>query len=79
MRGVGGDLTLRIDEVSERAIHDSLKSDLGEGSFVFLSEELGEVKVRNGDSLPVVICDPLDGSQNAKVGIPFFSLSLCVI
>jgi len=79
MRGVGGDLTLRIDEVSERAIHDSLKRDLGEGSFVFLSEELGEVKVRNGDSLPVVICDPLDGSQNAKVGIPFFSLSLCVV
>jgi myo-inositol-1(or 4)-monophosphatase len=78
-RGVGGDLTLRIDEVSERAIHDSLKGDLGEESFVFLSEELGEVKVRNGDSLPVIICDPLDGSQNAQVGIPFFSLSLCVI
>jgi fructose-1,6-bisphosphatase/inositol monophosphatase family enzyme len=78
-RGVGGDLTLRIDEVSERAIHDSLKSDLGEGSFVFLSEELGEVKVESGDSLPLVICDPLDGSHNAQVGIPFFSLSLCVI
>ena len=28
MRGVGGDLTLRIDEVSERAIHDSLKSEI---------------------------------------------------
>lgn len=78
-RGVGGDLTLRIDEVSERAIHDSLKKDLGEGSFVFLSEELGEVKVKNGDSLPVVICDPLDGSHNAQIGVPFFSLSLCVI
>jgi fructose-1,6-bisphosphatase/inositol monophosphatase family enzyme len=26
-----------------------------------------------------VICDPLDGSHNAQVGIPFFSLSLCVI
>jgi len=78
-RGVGGDLTLRIDEVSERAIHDSLKRDLGKDNFVFLSEEMGEVPVKNGDSLPVVICDPLDGSHNAQVGIPFFSLSLSVI
>ncbi len=40
---------------------------------------MGEVKVENGDSLPLVICDPLDGSHNAQIGIPFFSLSLCVI
>ena len=78
-RGVGGDLTLRIDEVSERAIHNSLKRDIGKDNFVFLSEEMGEVRIKNGDSLPVVICDPLDGSHNAQVGIPFFSLSLSVI
>ena len=78
-RGVGGDLTLKIDEVSERAIHNSLKHDLGKDNFVFLSEEMGEVPVKNGDSLPFVICDPLDGSHNAQVGIPFFSLSLSVI
>src|ERR1700726_1877418 len=42
-RGVGGDMTLRIDEVSKSAIHRSLKKDLGAGSFVFLSEEAGEI------------------------------------
>lgn len=78
-RGVGGDLTLKIDEVSERAIHNSLKKDLGNESFVFLSEELGEVGVADGVSHPLIICDPLDGSHNAQVGIPFFSLALSVI
>ncbi len=78
-RGVGGDLTLRIDDVSERAIHESLKRDLGRDSFIFLSEEVGEIAPPNSDSLPTIICDPLDGSHNAQVGIPFFSLSLAVV
>jgi fructose-1,6-bisphosphatase/inositol monophosphatase family enzyme len=78
-RGVGGDMTLRIDEVSEKAIYNSLKADLGK-SFVFLSEELGEKPgLQNSEGLPVVVCDPLDGSHNAEVGIPFFSLALSVI
>lgn len=78
-RGAGGDLTLKIDDASERAIHSSLKKDLGDESFVFLSEELGEVGVMDGSSYPVIICDPLDGSHNAQAGIPFFSLALSVI
>lgn len=78
-RGVGGDLTLKIDEVSESAIYNSLKKELGDESFVFLSEELGEVGVVDGASHPLIICDPLDGSHNAQVGIPFFSLALSVI
>ncbi|MGI0091693.1 MAG: inositol monophosphatase family protein [Nitrososphaerales archaeon] len=79
-RGVGGDLTLEIDEVSEHAIYESLKRDLGEDLFVFVSEELGEIKPQKGsEPLPVVICDPLDGSHNAQVGIPFFAVSLSVI
>jgi len=78
-RGVGGDMTLRIDEVSEKAIHDSLKADLGK-NFVFLSEELGETSAtENGEELAVVVCDPLDGSHNAEVGIPFCSLARSVI
>ncbi|MGI0078024.1 MAG: inositol monophosphatase family protein [Nitrososphaerales archaeon] len=78
-RGVGGDLTLRIDEVSEKAIHRSLLRDLGENSFVFVSEELGEIRAKDNQPGPVVICDPLDGSHNAQVGIPLFSLSLAVL
>jgi myo-inositol-1(or 4)-monophosphatase len=78
-KGTGGDMTLRIDKVSERAIFRSLNSDLGK-CFVFLSEEVGEVSKPGGmDKLPVVVCDPLDGSHNAGVGIPFFSLALSVI
>jgi len=76
-------MTLRIDEVSERAIYSSLKRNLGgTSSFIFLSEEAGEVDGRRkeaAEDVPVVICDPLDGSHNAQVGIPFFSLSLSVI
>src|SRR5579875_941103 len=79
-RGMGGDLTLRIDEVSEDAIYKSLAKDLGNrDSFVFVSEEMGESKVRTDDPRPIVICDPLDGSHNAQVGIPLFSLSLAVL
>ncbi len=78
-RGVGGDLTLRIDEVSENAIHSSFRRDLGEDSFVFVSEELGEARVKDNGPRPIVICDPLDGSHNAQVGIPLFSLSLAVL
>jgi len=72
-------MTLRIDGVSEKAVYRSLKSDLG-NAFVFLSEEVGEVSgPEKADELPVVVCDPLDGSHNAEVGIPFFSVALSVI
>ena len=79
-RGMGGDMTLRIDKVSENAIYNSLKRDLG-NSFVFLSEEVGEVsKLHNGAvDIPTIVCDPLDGSHNAEVGIPLFSLALSVL
>ena len=72
-------MTLKIDEASEQAIHTSLKKDLGEDSFVFLSEEIGEVPTQRSAHLPVVVCDPLDGSHNAQAGIPFFCLALSVI
>ncbi len=78
-RGMGGDLTLKIDEVSERAIYSSLNRDLGKDGFIFLSEEIGEIGPTKNRDAPVVICDPLDGSHNAQVGIPFFSVALSVI
>ena len=78
-RGVGGDLTLKIDEASERAVLDSLNRSVGKDEFVFVSEELGEVGPTSGKRRPVVICDPLDGSHNAQIGIPFFAVSLCVL
>ena len=78
-RGAGGDLTLKIDKISETAIHRSLIKDLKGESFVFVSEELGEKELPEEGERPVVVCDPLDGSHNAQVGIPFFAISLSVL
>ena len=73
--GLGGDETTAIDEAAERAVVERLKAT-GE-SFTLVSEELGELRVGDGGSTWVVV-DPIDGSLNAKRGIPFFSLSIAV-
>jgi fructose-1,6-bisphosphatase/inositol monophosphatase family enzyme len=77
-RGVGGDMTLRIDKASEDAIYRSLRKDFGKDSFVFLSEEVGEMPSTK-DPKPIVICDPLDGSHNAQIGLPLFAVSISVL
>jgi myo-inositol-1(or 4)-monophosphatase len=73
--GLGGDETTAIDEAAERVVVERLRAT-GE-SFTLVSEELGEVRVGDGGSTWVVV-DPIDGSLNAKRGIPFFSLSIAV-
>lgn len=73
--GEGGDDTTAIDAACEDAVVRRLESlDL---SFTLVSEELGERTFGDGGSLRVVV-DPVDGSVNAKRGIPYFSLSLAV-
>lgn len=74
-RGEGGDDTTAIDQAAEDAIVARL--DVGGGDFVLVSEELGERAFGTGGPMRVVV-DPIDGSVNAKRGIPFFSLSLAV-
>jgi myo-inositol-1(or 4)-monophosphatase len=44
--------------------------------FTLVSEELGE-RSFGGDGIRIVL-DPIDGSMNAKRGIPFFAVSLAV-
>jgi myo-inositol-1(or 4)-monophosphatase len=73
--GEGGDDTTAIDEAAEQAVVARLEA-MGE-SFVLVSEELGERAFGNGGPTRVVV-DPIDGSVNAKRGIPFFSFSLAV-
>jgi myo-inositol-1(or 4)-monophosphatase len=73
--GVGGDDTTAIDQAAEDAAVARLTA-LGE-DFVLVSEELGERTFGAGGPLRVVV-DPIDGSVNAKRGIPFFSFSLAV-
>jgi len=73
--GQGGDDTTAIDQAAEDAVVERLVA-LGE-DFVLVSEELG-MRVFGGGGLRRVVVDPIDGSVNAKRGIPFFSFSLAV-
>ena len=76
--GRGGDETTAIDAAVEGAIVSRLErlAPGGKG-FTLVSEELGERRFP-GEGEQWVVLDPIDGSLNAKRGIPFFSLSLAV-
>jgi myo-inositol-1(or 4)-monophosphatase len=74
-QGEGGDDTTAIDAAAEIAVVHRLEAlDL---NFTLVSEELGE-RVFGAGTPWRVVCDPIDGSLNAKRDIPFFSLSLAV-
>src|SRR3954454_19758964 len=75
--GEGGDQTLLIDEAAEDAVFAELQRLHDDGArFTAVSEERGVVDFGSPD-LQVVI-DPIDGSVNAKRGLPHFALSLAV-
>jgi myo-inositol-1(or 4)-monophosphatase len=77
--GMGGDETTAIDAAAEQAVVDRLEVLHRDGlEFMLVSEELGERTFGAGDSPLRVVLDPIDGSLNAKRGIPFFSLSFAV-
>jgi myo-inositol-1(or 4)-monophosphatase len=73
--GEGGDETVAIDKAAEDAVVARLAAT-GD-SFVLVSEELGEKRFGD-DPQTWIVVDPIDGSLNAKRGIPFFSLSIAV-
>jgi myo-inositol-1(or 4)-monophosphatase len=68
--GMGGDETTAVDAAAERAILARFR----DRKVTIVSEEAG-VSV-DGDT--VVVIDPIDGSLNAKRGIPFFAVSIAV-
>ncbi len=71
--GADGTPTLLIDRLAEEIIIDHVKrSGL---SWDILSEEAG--RVGNGGDRTLVI-DPIDGTYNAIMGIPFYSVSLAL-
>jgi myo-inositol-1(or 4)-monophosphatase len=76
-RGSGGDRTLEIDRGAEQVVFDQLDGLREEGyQFCALSEERGVIDY--GDQGVRVIIDPIDGSLNAKRGIPSYALSIAV-
>jgi myo-inositol-1(or 4)-monophosphatase len=70
--GLGGDETTAIDAAAERVVLARFQ-EVDDVSIV--SEEAGEVSTAGST---VVVIDPIDGSLNAKRGIPFFALSIAV-
>ena len=78
-RGAGGDLTVAIDRAAEDAALGRARAPSrasGEG-FTVVSEEIGERSFGGGGRWRVVI-DPIDGSLNAKRGLPLYALSVAV-
>ena len=73
--GEGGDDTTAIDAAAEDVVVRRLEA-LGI-DLTLVSEELGIRTFGGGGELRVVV-DPIDGSVNAKRGIPYFSLSVAV-
>jgi myo-inositol-1(or 4)-monophosphatase len=69
-QGLGGDETTAIDKAAE----DVIVARFRELDVTIVSEEIG----RLGAGETVVVIDPIDGSLNAKRGIPFFAVSIAV-
>jgi myo-inositol-1(or 4)-monophosphatase len=68
--GEGGDETTAIDAAAEAVILDRFRGE----DVRIVSEEVGSL----GNGRWTVVVDPIDGSLNAKRGIPFFSISIAV-
>jgi myo-inositol-1(or 4)-monophosphatase len=76
--GMGGDQTTAVDAAAEQAIVRRLEALHADGAdFTLVSEELG-MRVFGRDGRRHVVVDPIDGSLNAKRGIPIFSVSVAV-
>src|SRR5437870_7588950 len=76
--GAGGDRTMEVDRAAEAAVFAELQTLADHGAqFSVLSEEAG--LRRFGADHPLVVVDPVDGSLNAKQGIPFFNVMLALL
>jgi myo-inositol-1(or 4)-monophosphatase len=75
--GEGGDKTLVIDAEAEDRVFAALQHLHDDGArFTVVSEERGTVDFGSDEVLVVV--DPIDGSLNAKRGLPHHALSVAV-
>ena len=77
VQGKGGDATLVIDQAAEDAVFSELDRLHAEGArFCAVSEERGVIDF--GDDAVRVVIDPIDGSLNAKRGLPHHAISIAV-
>lgn len=76
--GAGGDTTVEVDRVAEEIVFSELAALAESGeTFSVLSEEAGSRDF--GAAYPLVLVDPVDGSLNAKQGVPLYGLMLAVL
>jgi myo-inositol-1(or 4)-monophosphatase len=76
--GAGGDTTMELDRAAEVAVFGELAALAERGeTFSVLSEEAGDRAF--GADYPLILVDPVDGSLNAKQGVPLFGLMLAVL
>ena len=74
--GAGGDRTIYLDQLAEAIVVRHLEQAYRSGlRFRLSSEELGE---RDFGGERLVLADPLDGSFNAKMGLPYYAVVLAV-
>ena len=69
-RGEGGDETSALDQAAEAATLRHFERE----DVRIVSEEIGF----RGDGRYTVVVDPIDGSQNAERGVPYFCLCIAV-
>ncbi len=76
-QGRGGDDTTVIDAGAEEVAVAHLEALETRGvGFLLVSEELGERRFGDPASPWIVVLDPIDGSLNAKRGLPFYCISI---
>jgi myo-inositol-1(or 4)-monophosphatase len=74
-RGEGGDTAYVIDRAAEDAVFREIEQlDI---PVTAISEERGEMELSGGSEIRVVV-DPVDGSLNAKRGLPFACVSIAI-
>lgn len=76
--GASGDKTYPIDQKAEEIIFEELNTYYRRGGrFTLISEEYGFKDF--GDIRRKILIDPVDGSNNARMGIPFYSTSIALV
>jgi myo-inositol-1(or 4)-monophosphatase len=73
--GASGDKTYPIDKIAEDIILSGLEES-GE-PLTIISEEIGVKDIKGGGKK--ILIDPIDGSRNAVLGIPFYCSSIAVV
>ena len=74
--GADGTPTHKIDEYAEQTAIEVLER-CGK-SLVLISEEIGEVKIGDGEAEFLLILDPIDGSSNSIKNIACYGISIAI-